>query len=643
MDSSAIGSYCKDLYREATASLTASQKWKVVASPKEEMWSGVRYGYGQFQRERVPPQNHPSDGYHKVVNVPKRPPLLDKIPPQVVNVPKRPPLLDKIPPRVVNVPKKPPLLDKIPPQVVNVPKKPPLLDKIPPQVVNVPKKPPPLFDNIPPLLARPGDGYYSHDAFRVCDEGQSFFRDQRRSRRNYHSASWQPNYRNRRGGLRRKTFSSHHPRDRSSHYARDRSPHYARDRSPHYARDRPPQYARDRSSQYARDRSPQYARDRSPQYARDRSPHYARDRSPQYARDRSSQYARDRSSQYARDRSSQYARDRSSQYARDRSSQYARDRSSQYARDRSPQYARDRSSHYARDRSPHYARDRSPHYARDRSPHYARDRSSHYARDRSPQYARDRSSQYARDRSSHYARDRSSHYARDRSPHKRDAPFVRESTAGWKNSQHNRSGSIISGRSYALEQSKTHLSPKSQNTLKDGSKQSLKISRDNSSPRSSAVSSSKMLDKTIKLTEKELAEAESKWANETLEQSNKNHLTEISKFQVRSMAPLVIDQTEGPKSNTENAIAMNEDSQLSSRTKAIISKTKQIEEVYLQYCETFAIVVKMLLDKDPSLQKSIQFALRQNLQEMSERCVEELNCFITEYDNSQDFGDPFKK
>lgn len=152
-----------------------------------------------------------------------------------------------------------------------------------------------------------------------------------------------------------------------------------------------------------------------------------------------------------------------------------------------------------------------------------------------------------------------------------------------------------------------------------------------------------MLDKPSRLTEKELAEAESKWANETLEQSNKNHLTEISKFQVRSMAPLVIDQTEGPKSNTENAIAMNEDSQLSSRTKAIISKTKQIEEVYLQYCETFAIVVKMLLDKDPSLQKSIQFALRQNLQEMSERCVEELNCFITEYDNSQDFGDPFKK
>ncbi|XP_029328793.1 periphilin-1-like isoform X2 [Mus caroli] len=604
MESSAIGSYCKDLYGEATASLTASQKWKVVASTKEEMWSGGQYGYRQFQRERVPPQNHPSDGYHTVLNVPKRPPLLDKIPPQVMNVPKRPPLLDKIPPQVVNVPKRPPLLDKIPPRVVNVPKRPPLLDKIPPQVVNVPKRPP-LLGNIPPLLGRPDEGYYSHDAFRVCDEGQSFFRDQRRSRRDDHSASWQPNYRNKRGGLGRKTFySSHHSRDRSSQYARDRSPHYARDRSPQYARDRSPQYTRDRSPQYTRDRSPQYTRDRSPQYTRDRSSHYARDRSSQYARDRSSHYARDRSSQYARDRSPQYARDRSPQYTRDRSSQYARDRSSQYARDRSSQYARDRSS----------------------------------------QYARDRFSQYARDRSSQYGRDRSSQYARDRSPHKRDAPFVRESPAGWKNSQHNRSGSIISGRSYALEQSKTHLSPKSQNRLKDGSKQSLKISRDNSSPRSSAVSSSKMLeDKTIRLTEKELSEAESKWANETLEQSNKNHLAEISKFQVRSMAPVVIDQTEGPKSNTANDIAMYEDSQLSSRTKAIISKSKEIEQAYQQNCETFAVVVKMLLDKDPSLEKSLQVALRQNLHEIGERCVEELNSFIAAYDNSQDFGDPFKK
>lgn len=54
------------------------------------------------------------------------------------------------------------------------------------------------------------------------------------------------------------------------------------------------------------------------------------------------------------------------------------------------------------------------------------------------------------------------------------------------------------------------------------------------------------------------------------------------------------------------------------------------------------MVVKMLIEKDPSLEKSIQFALRQNLHEIGERCVEELKHFIAEYDAStQDFGEHF--
>lgn len=52
--------------------------------------------------------------------------------------------------------------------------------------------------------------------------------------------------------------------------------------------------------------------------------------------------------------------------------------------------------------------------------------------------------------------------------------------------------------------------------------------------------------------------------------------------------------------------------------------------------------MKMLIEKDPSLEKSIQFALRQNLHEIGERCVEELKHFIAEYDTSSpDFGEPF--
>nr|6SWG_A Chain A, Periphilin-1 [Homo sapiens]6SWG_B Chain B, Periphilin-1 [Homo sapiens] len=75
-------------------------------------------------------------------------------------------------------------------------------------------------------------------------------------------------------------------------------------------------------------------------------------------------------------------------------------------------------------------------------------------------------------------------------------------------------------------------------------------------------------------------------------------------------------------------------SQLTTRSKAIASKTKEIEQVYRQDCETFGMVVKMLIEKDPSLEKSIQFALRQNLHEIGERCVEELKHFIAEYDTS---------
>ncbi|KAL1767635.1 periphilin-1 isoform X1 [Sigmodon hispidus] len=243
----------------------------------------------------------------------------------------------------------------------------------------------------------------------------------------------------------------------------------------------------------------------------------------------------------------------------------------------------------------------------------------------------------------------SSHYSRERSPHKRDAPFFRESPVGRKDSPHSRSGSSLSSRSYSPERSRTHSFHQSQHRSKERSTQSLKTSRDTSPSSSSALSSSKdiedasqVLDKSSRLTEKELAEVASKWASEKPETSDENNLAEISEFEAGSTAPLFMDQTEEPESNTTDGTELYEDCQLSSRSKAIASKTKEIEQVYRQDCETFGMVVKMLIEKDPSLEKSIQFALRQNLHEIGERCVEELKHFITEYDNStQDFGDSF--
>ncbi|KAM5289053.1 periphilin-1 isoform 5-T5 [Ctenodactylus gundi] len=215
----------------------------------------------------------------------------------------------------------------------------------------------------------------------------------------------------------------------------------------------------------------------------------------------------------------------------------------------------------------------------------------------------------------------SSHYMRDRSPYRRDAPFIRDSPVGRKDSPHSRSGSSVSSRSYSPERSKSYsfhqsqhrkslradASYKRQNEVKpergkERSIQSLKTSRDTSPSSSSAVPSSK----------------------------------------AGSTAPLFIDQPEEPESNATDSTELFEDSQLSSRSKAITLKTKEIEQVYRQDCETFGMVVKMLIEKDPSLEKSIQFALRQNLHEIGERCVEELKHFIAEYDSStQEFGEPF--
>uniref|UniRef100_A0A8C9ACS8 Periphilin-1 C-terminal domain-containing protein n=1 Tax=Prolemur simus TaxID=1328070 RepID=A0A8C9ACS8_PROSS len=243
----------------------------------------------------------------------------------------------------------------------------------------------------------------------------------------------------------------------------------------------------------------------------------------------------------------------------------------------------------------------------------------------------------------------------------RDGFRRKKSPVGRKDSPHCRSGSNVSSRTYSPERSKPYSFHQSQyrksmpagasykwqnnrkpKTDKERPVQSLKTSRDTSPSSSSAVPPSKLLDKPSRRTEKELAEAASKQAAEKLERADESNLAEISEDEVGSTAPSYIDQPEEPESNATDGIELFEDSQLTSRSKAIASKTKEIEQVYRQDCETFGMVVKMLIEKDPSLEMSIQFALRQNLHEIGERCVEELQHFIAEYDTStQDFGEPF--
>ncbi|XP_030638389.1 periphilin-1 [Chanos chanos] len=68
------------------------------------------------------------------------------------------------------------------------------------------------------------------------------------------------------------------------------------------------------------------------------------------------------------------------------------------------------------------------------------------------------------------------------------------------------------------------------------------------------------------------------------------------------------------------------------RAQAIAAKAREIEKVYRQDCETFGMVVKMLVAKEPSLEKHLQAPLRENLSEIRERCLDDLRHFISELD-----------
>ncbi|KAM8739696.1 periphilin-1 isoform 7-T8 [Acanthopagrus schlegelii] len=70
------------------------------------------------------------------------------------------------------------------------------------------------------------------------------------------------------------------------------------------------------------------------------------------------------------------------------------------------------------------------------------------------------------------------------------------------------------------------------------------------------------------------------------------------------------------------------------RAQAIAAKAHEIEKMYRQDCETFGMVVKMLVAKDPNLEKQLQVPLRENLGEIRERCLEDLKHFISELDEA---------
>ncbi|XP_058497796.1 periphilin-1 [Solea solea] len=69
------------------------------------------------------------------------------------------------------------------------------------------------------------------------------------------------------------------------------------------------------------------------------------------------------------------------------------------------------------------------------------------------------------------------------------------------------------------------------------------------------------------------------------------------------------------------------------RGRAIKKRRRELDEMYYQECEMFVVVTKMLIEKDPSLERPIQSALQENLRDIGKRCVEAMEKFIDRYDS----------
>nr|XP_046234631.1 periphilin-1 isoform X2 [Scatophagus argus] len=185
------------------------------------------------------------------------------------------------------------------------------------------------------------------------------------------------------------------------------------------------------------------------------------------------------------------------------------------------------------------------------------------------------------------------HYRRKAAPFPplRERSPVRREVA---RSPHSRSGSSVSSRGYSPDRAKTLPFPTQQGYEE-------------------AYSQIKMTDKIPGLSR----EGSPHSATSTKEE---NHPPEGEKEEP-PVAPVV---EESQKLSAENIQER--------RALAIAAKAQEIEKIYRQDCETFGMVVKMLVAKDPNLEKQLQVPLRENLGEIRERCLEDLKHFISELD-----------
>ncbi|KAK6482446.1 periphilin-1-like [Huso huso] len=223
-------------------------------------------------------------------------------------------------------------------------------------------------------------------------------------------------------------------------------------------------------------------------------------------------------------------------------------------------------------------------------------------------------------------------HVRDRSPNRKGPAYYRNSPGGRRGSPHSRSGSSVSNKSFSPDKNKPSSYQAQHNKNKERpSTHSLNTLRDASPPSSTSLPTSKIsLDKSSRPPECQTTEALSERPDDILEKSNEQDLSDTRKEYDEKI--IFEDEPEEPHTSKDSRVL--DDDFLDRRSQAIAEKAKEIEEVYRQDCETFGMVVKMLVNKDPTLEKQVQLSLRENLREIGERCIEEIKNFISEYDNA---------
>ncbi|XP_034541129.1 periphilin-1-like isoform X2 [Notolabrus celidotus] len=187
---------------------------------------------------------------------------------------------------------------------------------------------------------------------------------------------------------------------------------------------------------------------------------------------------------------------------------------------------------------------------------------------------------------------------RDRSPRRREAmqPPVR-------------SGSNSSRKSFSPERDKNYTQRHKPSTPASSSSSSMQTS--SSTPSSNTPS--RNISSSITASS---SEEESSHSLGSSEEKTPASVAETEKAVTASMEP---------------ELTLDEDLK-ARRLEAIKAKALEIEKHYRQDCETFRTVVKMLVDKEPSLGNLLQAPLDKNLLEIKHRCLDSLKDFMKELD-----------